>query len=273
MKNLNIEYEIKVYDDGSTKPKPENKDISQFQNCQFIEQKRNIGRTAIRSLMAEEAQFQWILFLDADVLPTKTDFVKHYIDNLQKEDFDVISGGILYDDKKPSKDTILRWKYGREREAKPASERNKTPYLINSPNLCVKKSVFFKANNLHENYYGLDNYFSNQLKRLNTKVLHIDNPVVHHGLEPNSSFINKALKAVETTVILENRGLMDDDMRPIQKSYLKLKRWGLTNLFSFVISKFKRRMEANFQSENPNLTWFDLYRLNYYIQLKKKQYA
>jgi len=89
------------------------------------------------------------------------------------------------------------------------------------------------------------------------------------GLETNSAFIAKALKAVETTVIFEERGFMDKAERPLQKSFLKLNRLGLAGLFSFVISKFKTKMEGNFASEKPNLFWFDLYRLAYYIDLKQ----
>jgi hypothetical protein len=119
-----------------------------------------------------------------------------------------------------------------------------------------------------ENFYGLDNYFSNQLKRQNAKVRHIDNPVIHLGLESNSTFMTKALKAVETTVIFEARGMMDNAERPLQQSYLKLRKFGLTTLFYVIISRFKPKMERNFNSQNPNLFWFDLYRLAYYIELK-----
>ena len=83
----------------------------------------------------------------------------------------------------------------------------------------------------------------------------------------------KALKAVETTVIFEKKGLMDTAQRPLQKSYLKLKNLGLTQIFNFTISKFKGVMERNFLSEKPNLFWFDLYRLSYYIDLKSKKDA
>lgn len=266
---LDIPYEIKVYDDGSPTPFEENKAINDFQNCQYIQRTENIGRTAIRSLMAEQAQYDWLLFLDADVLPKTKSFVQNYTSAIRNQECDVIFGGITYDDKKPETNLVLRWKYGREREAKSVAQRQEAPFFIISQNLCIRKSIFLQANNLHENRYGLDNYFSNRLKDLNARMLHIDNPVIHFGLESNEKFIQKALEAVETTVILENRELMDKNMRPIQKSYLKLERWGLKSLFHFAISKFKGTMERNFQSDNPNLFWFDLYRLNYYIELKK----
>jgi len=268
-----IDYEIKVYDDGSPNPIPENETLKDFVNTTFIKLDKNIGRTAIRNLMATEAKYDWLLFLDADVLPKNLDFIENYVEAIKNNDCDVIFGGISYGEEPPVKEKILRWKYGQAREAKSVDQREKEPYFIISQNLCIKKQVFLEANTILENYYGLDNFFSNQLKKMKAKVLHIDNPVIHFGLEENNKFIKKALNAVETTVVLEKKGLMDSNMRPIQKSYLKLKALRLRGIFSIVISMFNTKMERNFTSQNPNLFWFDLYRLNYYIQLKKKHNA
>ena len=273
LKQLQIEFEIKVYDDGSPNPEQKNNSINNFTNTVYKILEKNIGRTAIRSLLASEAKYDWLLFLDADVMPLNATFLKRYIEEIKQNDADVIVGGVAYEKKKPQKDKVLRWKYGHVREAKPVEIRKKNPYTIVSPNLCLRKTIFLSANTQIGNYYGLDNFFSNRLKIMQAKVLHIDNPVIHFGLEENDLFIKKALNAVETTVVLESKGLMDPDMRPIQKSYLKLKKLHLQNIFSSVISSFKTPMERNFNSKNPNLFWFDLYRLNYYIQLRKKHNA
>ena len=110
--------------------------------------------------------------------------------------------------------------------------------------------------------------FSNNLKKNKVNIKHIDNPVLHLGLESTTIFIKKSLEAVKTTFLLENKNLLDCDLRPLQKSYLKLKKWSLIRIFSFLISLVKKRMKKNFHSLKPNLFWFDLYRLQYYIQLK-----
>lgn len=271
--SLHVPFEIIVCEDASERFTNENEKIAGFNHTQYSKLQENIGRTALRASLASKAKYDWLLFLDADVLPKNEDFIKKYLNSLRNTNSDVIFGGVCYEKTKPEPSKMLRWKYGNEREAKSASEREKDPYFIISQNLLIKKDIFNASNTLKENYYGLDNFFSNQLRKLDAKVTHIDNPVIHFGLEENDKFLNKALSAVETTVILEKKGLMDDDMRPIQKSYLKLKSYHLTNSFSFFISNFKRIMERNFNSENPNLFWFDLYRLQYYIQLKKKHDA
>jgi len=135
----------------------------------------------------------------------------------------------------------------------------------------IKKELFLHLNKqLQLAMYGLDNYFKELLRNENASVIHIDNPVYHLGLEANSVFLKKSLEAIETTVFLERENKLNDNVRPIQKGYLKLKRWRMTGLFSAFVSLFKKGMERNFDSAHPNLFWFDLYRLHYYIQLKRK---
>ena len=270
---LSTPVEIIVIDDCSKLFRNQNEAINNLTLCNYSYSEKNNGRTATRSKLAGLARYQWLLFLDADVRPKRDTFIKEYLSSIQDIRNDVVFGGVSYQDNKPPTDQVLRWIYGREREAKSVVEREKSPYFIISQNLLIKKETFLSANTVTENYYGLDNFFSNQLKRQNAKVGHIDNPVIHLGLETNSVFITKALKAVETTVIFEKKGLMDAAQRPLQKSYLKLKNLGLTRIFNFTISKFKRVMERNFLSGTPNLFWFDLYRLAYYIDLKSKKDA
>jgi len=264
--------EILVVDDFSNQKDTiaENRKIKKLQNCFYFSNSSNLGRTGTRQKLAEMAKYNWLLFLDADVSPKYEDFLKRYVESISQKK-DVIFGGIGYQHEKPEIEKMLRWKYGKKREAKDVFERKKNPFFIISQNLLIKKNVFLTANATLENLYGIDNFFSNQLKNMNVTIDHIDNPVIHLGLENNTIFIKKSLSSIDTTFMLEKKGLMDKDIRPIQKSYIKLQKLLLRNTFSFFISKMKKIMERNFNSKNPNLFWFDLYRLNYYIKLKKTE--
>lgn len=272
-KSMETPIEILVLDDGSTAFRKEHEELTKLSNTQFIVSEKNEGRTATRNKLAKLAANNWLLFLDADVLPLRETFLKDYLNSIQDTSAQVIFGGISYEAKTPSKAQLFRWHYGKNREAKSVSERKKSPYFIISQNLLIQKDTFLKANAIQGNYYGLDNYFSNQLERLKVKVKHIDNPIVHYGLETTNTFIKKALKAVETTVVLEEKGMLDADARPLQQSYLKLKKYRLTGIFTAVITPFKGMMLRNFESAKPNLFWFDVYRLAYYIDLKHKNNA
>ena len=111
------------------------------------------------------------------------------------------------------------------------------------------------------------------MKKKKVTIIHIENPVFHLGLETTTIFIEKSLEAVKTTFLLENKNLLEQDLRPLQKSYLKLKKWNLIGFYSFIVSKFLKKMKNNFHSLKPNLFLFDLYRLHYYIQLKTEKNA
>jgi len=266
-----ITFEIIVIDDCSTNKLfvQENNQVNDLDFCTLIENKKNLGRTATRSLLAKKAKYERLLFLDADVLPKYNDFINRFRFS-EMNTLQVVYGGVDYYKERPN-ENILRWKYGKKREAKPVTERLKEPYFIISQNLLIDKELFLNLNSENNNVYGLDILFSSNLKKKGIKVEQIDNPVYHLGLESNEIFINKSLEAVKTTFILEEKGVIDNDFRPLQKSYLKLNKARVTLLFNFFISKFKNKMERNFKSNNPNLFWFDLYRLNYYIELKLKK--
>ncbi len=262
-------FEIIVVDDCSTKTEilEQNNRIGRLTNCSIISNKENLGRTASRNLLASLATHNWLLFLDADVLPSSDNFIKNFRIE-ESNDWDVIFGGISYCNTAPKRENILRWVYGKAREAKSVSERLKDPFFIISQNLLIRKEIFSKANSIIKNAYGLDNLFSNNLKKLNVAINHINNPVYHLGLESASVFIKKSLESVETTVNLEAQNLMDSNLRPLQKSYLKLKKYYFVKPFSVLMNLTDKQILNNLGSKRPSLFLFDLYRLNYYIKLK-----
>jgi len=270
-KDAQIIFEIIVVDDCSKNiPIIEiNSEIEKLDNCKLLVNKQNIGRTASRNLLANNASFEILLFLDADVLPKNDDFINRFNLN-ENNNCSVIYGGVSYYENPPENDKILRWKYGKCREAKSVEKRLKEPYFIISQNLLIKKSVFKEANSLTINAYGLDILFSNNLKKNNVIVKHIDNPVYHLGLENSKSFLKKSLEAVATTIQLEEDGLMYKNLRPLQKSYRSLKKWKLLGLFNFLNNVFESTIESNLVSKNPSLFLFDIYRLSYYTNHKSK---
>ena len=76
-----IKFEILCYDDCSTKTEitTANKSIAALENTQYKILDGNIGRSAIRNLLAKDARFDLLLFLDADVIPVKKDFISTYL--------------------------------------------------------------------------------------------------------------------------------------------------------------------------------------------------
>lgn len=269
---LGIAYEILVQDDGSSSYLEENRKIYDLANCSFLENKENLGRSKVRNLLSTQAKFNWLLFLDSDTFPKNSDYILKYIQNISSKT-GIIYGGIEYQNEEPEKIRILRWVYGKEREALSVNKRNKNKYLsFLTLNFLINKNVF-KRVKFNENIPNLrheDTLFSYDLFKKNIPVDHIKNVVIHHGLDDNIVFLRKSKESIEGLLFLINNNLIDSN-------YIKLSKYGriitnlqLTFLLVFFLKIFGTKIERNLLSEKPNLFLFDFYRLCYFCLLQKK---
>ncbi len=269
LENVNFSYEILVIDDCSSNAEiiESNKSIENFPHCTFIQNLINKGRTATRQALAETAKYNLLLFMDADVLPGNSDFIKNF--DIENQSADVVFGGIAYESKKPDKEKMLRWKYGSAREARPVAEREKMPYLsIISGCVLIKKNTFLSANIMIDNLYGSDVVFCMELQKMEATVKHIENPVLHLGLENNASFIEKTKKGLESLYRFEKEGIITDDYRPIQKAHAHLRKWGLNSFYILIFRYIEKTVLKNLKSKNPSLLAFNLWKLFYFSKLK-----
>jgi glycosyltransferase involved in cell wall biosynthesis len=81
--SLGIEYEIIIADDCSPdrfKADACKNAVEKLTNCSFIQLEKNIGRAAIRNLLADKSQYQKLLFLDCDAAVENDKFIRRYID-------------------------------------------------------------------------------------------------------------------------------------------------------------------------------------------------
>lgn len=266
--SLNIPFEIVVIDDKSEKYLEENKTQAKLLNCRFIENKINLGRTRSRKILAESALYSKLLFLDSDVVPVSDSFIKNYIEVINEAP--LILGGIEYQAEILDYTTILRLKYGLNRESKPAIVRKKKPYSsIISANLLIDKQLFLESNFSEKtNLYGLDIYFSYMLYKKQTKVLHIDNPVYHIGLEPNEVFFDKSLNSVRVRkeLLIDKNGI--ENVNSLLRHYKKLKKYHLAGLTALAFKLTEPYLKRKILSTKPNLFYFDLYRLGYICAIK-----
>ena len=264
-----INFEILVFDDGSKGFLDENQKINSLDNCRFEVLEKNIGRSAIRNLLAKKAKYDSLLFLDADTIPINSNFIIKYIESINLGHL-VIFGGYRYANKKPKDEWILRYKYGKEREEKTDSERNLNPYqFVFSGNLLIEKNIFLATNYAYDNsFYGMDVYFAYQLFIKKITVIHIENPIHHLGLESNKVFFEKSLKAVES----RKQFLIDCDqiekISPLLKQYNNLKKYRLLPLAVFCFRITQPILKKLILNKNPNLHCFDFYRLGYLCSLK-----
>ncbi|KAF2516906.1 glycosyltransferase family 2 protein [Flavobacterium salilacus subsp. salilacus] len=268
--SLDIVYEIVVVDDYSEQKFTEgNSTIASLNNCRFIENETNLGRTLSRKKLADEAKYAMLLFLDADVIPVNADFIENYIPYI-KQKSPVVFGGYKYIKQVIERDKELRYKYGICREEKTANERSKNPYgTIFSGNLLIEKMVFINSNfSGGNNLYGMDIYFCYRLYKHQVPVIHIDNPIYHLGLEINDVFFKKTIEAVKNRKVLFSDIEDAKNINSLLKHYQNLQKYHLTKIVKFGFAIIEPLLKKMILKRNPNLFCLDIYRLGYICSLK-----
>lgn len=272
LKKEKIDFEIICLDDGSEKFHSENNQINSLPNCSYTVLQKNIGRSAIRNLLAEKASFENLLFLDADVIPVSDDYISKYIPHLNAAE-KVVYGGIRYQPEKPEKSQLLRWIYGNSREALSVEDRKKNVYLtFLTLNFLISKSVFKKVRFNEEipNLRHEDTLFSYDLKQACIEIIHIENCVFHNGLESSEVFLKKSEESLVGLEYLVEKNLLTSDYVKLSDYYKTLKKWRLKELYLLFFQTSKKSFLKNLLGPKPSLFIFDLFRLGYYCSLKTK---
>ncbi len=265
LQQLDIEYEIIVLDDCSNLYTFENQQVNKLKNCIFEILPHNVGRSVIRNLLAKKAKFDNLLFLDADTMPQHSNFIKNYFFQINKTQ-KVVYGGIVYQKQKPQKRELLRWVYGQKREALNVIERQKNKYLsFLTLNFMISKSIF-ETIQFNENMPNLrheDTLFSFDLKKNRIKISHIENPVIHLGIESSLVFIKKSEEALDNLFFLIEKQLIDKQYLKISKLFFLIKKYRINYPLSLFFDCTKPIFLWQLQSNMPSLLVFDLYRLCY----------
>lgn len=260
-----VPFEIICIDDASEKQKTTiNSEMGKLSHTTYTISESNFGRVATRQTLAIQATYDWLLFLDADVLPKSDDFIQNYLNHLNS-DYDAIYGGFAYKKERPTADFILRWTYGKSKEEVPASQRNQTPYkIVISANFLIKKQLFLDINSrITQKGYGYDNYFGALLKEKKAKIFHLDNEVFHLGLEPNASYLNKVEQSIDTLIQLDNKGELRATDNSLFKTFKTLKTWKLNRVASWMYKVFKKQWTRNLLSAHPSVFILQCYKLSY----------
>lgn len=257
-----IDFEILCQDDASNSSENIlNQEINLLPNCSFFVNETNLGRGKNINSLSLKAIYDWLLILDCDTFPTQNDFVKKYIDAISNLKNNILFGGIIYENKKPESDQLLRWVYGNKRET----------VTILTSNLIIKKEVFlqYPFDESITKYGYEDLLFFSVLKANHFEISQIDNPTFHLNLETSKAFLNKTKIALENLVFLYDSKKIKKEENKITTSFEFLRKLKLTQFSAFLFKKNQTRIERNLFSKKPSLFLFDLYKLGYYCTLKK----
>lgn len=271
---LQIPFEILLIDDASTLHKEANKNILENENVRWVWLPENIGRSKIRNLLAKEAKYLHLLFLDCDVWIENPKFIANYISAIQSNSNAVICGGRIYPSICPSSEQFLSWNYGMKRESKPAFVREKQPYFsFMTNNFIIPKSVFSHII-FDENISGYgheDTLFGIALKQQHIPILHIENPVLNADIETNEIYLKKTQNAISNLKKIKQKNIAESEQYLSSIKLLKavnmIEKVQLGFVFrtsAFVLLPFFKEQSY---STDGKLIYFDLYKLFYYFSV------
>ena len=263
-------FEIICIDDGSNKETLKlNAEISSKKAVNYLILKKNIGRSKVRNLFLENANYENLLFIDCDCSIQSKNFLEKYFTQLTNA---VVYGGRKHHNNPPkNKNKKLRWLYGIKKEDQNLNYRVKNPYhSFRSNNFLIKKTIFsqIRFNEKIKTYGHEDTLLSLELKKNKTDICQINNPVFHEGIEDNIVFLEKTKIAVKNLVLVEKNILNTSSIKLI-KTYNLINKLKLTWLIFSFSKTFSKVLERQLLSSRPSLKIFDLYKLIYFIREKQ----
>ena len=193
-----LAWEIIVADDGSTNKTVlnQNRRINLIDGCRVIERNENVGRASIRNFLGRTAQYDTLLFVDADMSVENEDFIEKYL----QQSSSVVYGG--YDIKGES-DT-LRFRYEKACETnQKLDKRMQNQYNdFHTSNFLISRNIFIQYPlDEHFRKYGYEDvFYGKQLQKVGIEISHIDNPTTFNIFEEDEVFIAKTDEALETLI-------------------------------------------------------------------------
>jgi glycosyltransferase involved in cell wall biosynthesis len=256
-----VDFEIIVMEDGSPLYVEENKTVNDFEFCRHIILSENIGRSAVRNKLADEAKYEHLLFMDCDAEVCSEYFVAKYMSFCKEKC--VVIGGTAYDPNENDPRFSLRLAYGRQREARTAAERAKNNFA--TFNFLISKSIFnqVRFDESIRGYGHEDMLFGHQLRQLGYEFIQIENPLIHKGLDENEAFLRKTEEATRNLFLLYQTGRYPylAEESKLLNSFVHICRLGLARLCANIFNQLQPALERKLCTASPSLRLYDLYKL------------
>ena len=260
-----VPYEIIVADDGSTDERTveANLGIATLVHCQYIIRKENAGRAVIRNFLAQEAQYDLLLFIDSDMSLVDDQYIRRY---LAADCDSVLDGGVRIVGDEDEWRGNLRYLYEKAEEPHhTAPERQRTPYQhLHTANLLIRRELMLKYpfDERFRHYGYEDVLLGKTLRRHRVAIKHIDNPLGFSTFETNADFVAKTEEGLRT--LYEFR----EDLRGYSRLLTLVSGIHIPLVKSMI--RWMHRLAGpavrrNLCSTHPRLFLFKLYKLGYYL--------
>ncbi len=189
--------EILVYDDGTGDSELTQKTAATVTQAKrpvrLITNSENQGRSGARNGLFQAARAEWVLFLDADMLPSHSDFLQNYLTLISESNAEIIFGGFEVEASSEDADRDLHRALSEVSDCLTLSERQAAgPQYVASSNLCVHRDVLI-AQPFDSNFEGWgweDSEWAARVAKHFT-LIHADNSAIHLGLETTDTLLKR----------------------------------------------------------------------------------
>ncbi len=247
---LNIPFEIIVCNDASTQTFTTEK-LSNIKQIRYLVNEKNLHIAKTRNRLLRAANYKWVLFIDADVIPVFDNFLAIYWNTKNKGVF--FSGGFTYDETKANNQS-LRYIYGTKIEQH-KHLRSCCNIFFNKENV----NLFFDEDIV--NYGFEDTLFYLELDKIGIPVIFIKNNVYHNFTDNNVTFLIKTESACKTLVqLITDKKITVNDTQ-LSKTYHLLTKFRLLFMLSLIQSVFITKIQKNLAGNTPKLYYFKWFKL------------
>lgn len=262
-------FEILCFDDGSTADwrATNQAALTGLPGVRYEALPANVGRAAIRNRLVAAARHNWLLLLDNDSGLPDDRFLRRYRQAATEQPtVPVWVGGTAYEPQPPADPALrLRWVYGRTREQRPAVSRRQHPHAAFTLNNLLIRADTYRRFGLDESlgrtYGHEDTALGGALAAAGIPVGHLDNPVLHLGLEPADVFLAKTREAIVNLAKLgaaNTPGVAESGLLRLAQ---RLRAGGLAGPTQAALRALEPRLLRNLRGPAPTVRLFDLWRL------------
>lgn len=284
--------------------------IEYLPKCSHEIREENVGRARIRNFLVRKARYKWVLIIDSDATIISDDFILRYWQAVQELAYDcakeqsdgsvscppptnqergedceqtastfsscslpIIIGGLSTPAIAPS-GCELRHRYELAAEkVRTVEARSANPaQFFSTFNFLSPRSVLLDIpfDERCAEYGYEDALFGLEAERHGYRIEHIDNPLMHLGINSNANFLANSEAALRMLKLLGPP--MTDNARVacVASSFTRtpLRRSTLRPLLLILYKMCRRMLRRNLLSSNPSLQLFAFYKLGYYLSLK-----